>query len=137
MTRSEIKDYLNNSFEKTNYAQSIRKSKSVENITIADLDFIDILRDLYYKIIGNMNIFESNNMWTISNRQKHLIEEISNICNNISHIEKLKLIHIHMYDDLYWQIYDYFDDYGNKNENICKEEIGLIVDFFEMLFDGE
>ena len=133
--RSEIKEYLNSSFEKTNYAQNIRNSKDIGNITITDLDFMEILKDLYSKIVQSYDSFVSNKDWTISDRQKYLVEVIVNIGSDISSIDNLQLIHIHIYDDLYWQIYDYFDDYGNQNDTICREEIDVILGCFELIFN--
>lgn len=133
--RSEIKEYLNSSFEKTNYAQNIRNSKDIGNITITDLDFMKILKDLYSKIVQSYDSFVSNKDWTISDRQKYLVEVIVNINSDISSIDNLQLIHVHIYDDLYWQIYDYFDDYGNQNDTICREEIDVILGCFELIFN--
>lgn len=129
--RSEIKEYLNSLFEKTNYAQNIRNSKSVENITIADLDFMEVLKDLYSKIVQSYDGFVSNKDWAISDRQKYLVDGIANISKDIYGIENLQLRHMQMYDDLYWQIYDYFDDYGNQNDVICREEVDMIIDLIK------
>lgn len=122
MERSKIREYLNTEFKSTNYCKKIRntnKPESLKTLSIADLDFIEILKEFYSQLKLNYNTFKSDENWVPSTRQQYLLDSLSNINKDISHKDKIKLTNnyiMHLYDDFYWQIWDYFDDYNNLNE---------------------
>lgn len=138
LTRSEIKKHLNDAFKKTNYYKEIRNSKNLvaQNVNINDLDFVDILKEFYLQVKNNFNNLVSNGNWKASDRQNYLIELIDNLNNDILNINNLQLKDINVLDDLYWQIYDYFDDYGNKNELVYVEEMNIILTKLETLLNN-
>lgn len=133
LTRSNIKEYLDNGFKNTNYCKKVRGTielKTLKTMSFDDLDFIGILRNLYSQIQFEYNSLNTNDNWIPSDRQKAVLENLSNISNDILNNDEIKLKNnfiLHLYDDFYWGIWDYFDDYNNKNEEIVKEEINLIL----------
>ena len=133
LTRNNIKEYLDNGFRNTNYCKKVRGTievKTLKKMSFDDLDFIGILRNLYSQIQFEYNSLNTNDNWIPSDRQKAVLENLSNISNDILNNEEIKLKNnfiLHLYDDFYWGIWDYFDDYNNKNEEIVKEEINLIL----------
>ena len=137
--REKIKKYLNNTFLASSYYKKVNASNKVEvlkTMTFVDLDFIAALKTLFEGIKNNYNIFETKDNWKPSLRQKALINVITNIKEDISHNDNIKennVLYIELIEDFYWQIYDYFDDYGNK-EQLYKEEVDLLLptikDFF-------
>ena len=140
LTRSNIKEYLDNGFKNTNYYKQTRETDFLQTwktMPINDLDFIEVLKDFFSLLNLNYNLFKTNVNWTPSGRQKAVIETLSLISNDIRlhNNGEVKLKHyedlIHLYDDFYWQIWDYFDDYNNKNKEIVKEEINLILPILE------
>lgn len=140
LTRSNIKEYLDNGFKNTNYYKQTRETDFLQTwktMPINDLDFIEVLKDFFSLLNLNYNLFKTNVNWTPSGRQKAVIETLSLISNDIRlhNNGEVKLKHyedlIRLYDDFYWQIWDYFDDYNNKNKEIVKEEINLILPILE------
>ncbi len=140
LTRSNIKEYLDNGFTNTNYCKKVRGTnflQTCKTISINDLDFIEVLKEFFSLLNFNYNSFKTNASWAPSGRQKSVIETLSIISNDISlnnngdvKLRRLEDL-IHLYDDFYWEIWDYFDDYNNKNEEIVKEEINLILPILE------
>ena len=136
-TRSKIREYLDAGFKNTNYYKKVRGTSeltTLKSMSILDLDFIDILKEFYAQLNLNYNSFKSNAEWAPSARQQFLLETMSTTIDDISHIDdtKLKNNHdLHLYDDLFCQIEDYFDDYNNSNDQISKEEINLIIPILE------
>ena len=67
-----------------------------------------------------------------------MIEITNSINADLSQPDKKNLannVFLHMYEDFYWEVYDYFDDYNNKNEKVYKEEVDLIIPVIEKFFD--
>lgn len=137
LTRSNIKEYLDNGFKNTNYCKKVRgtiKLEILKTMSLDDLDFIGILRNLYSQIQFEYNSLNTNDNWVPSDRQKTILETLSNISDNILNNDEIELKNkfiLHLYDDFYWGIWDYFDDYNNKNEEIVKKEISLILSVLE------
>lgn len=143
LTRSNIKEYLDNGFRNSNFYNKSKKTNFVETLkiwktmSINDLDFIEVIKEFFLLLNLNYNSFKTNVSWAPSGRQKAMLETLSIINNDISlhNNGEVKLRHhedlIHLYDDFYWEIWDYFDDYNNKNEEIVKEEINLILPILE------
>lgn len=140
LTRSKIKEYLDSNFRNSTYYKNIagkNKLETLKTMSVKDLDFIAILNNLLLQIKEDYKFFESNLNWVSSNRQKKLIEITNSINSDISQPDKKNLpnnLFLHMYEDFYWEVYDYFDDYNNKNEQIYKEEIDLIIPVVENFF---
>jgi len=141
LTRSKIKEYLDSNFKNSTYYKNIagkNKFEELKTMSVKDLDFIAILSKLLSQIKEECNLFESNLNWVASTRQKKLIEIINSINADLSQPDKKNLannVFLHMYEDFYWEVYDYFDDYNNKNEKVYKEEVDLIIPVIEKFFD--
>ena len=140
LTRSKIKEYLDSNFKNSTYYKNIagkNKFEELKTMSVKDLDFIAILSKLLSQIKEECNLFESNLNWVASTRQKKLIEIINSINADLSQPNKKNLannVFLHMYEDFYWEVYDYFDDYNNKNEKVYKEEVDLIIPVIEKFF---
>jgi len=140
LTRSKIKEYLDSNFKNSTYYKNIagkNKFEELKTMSVKDLDFIAILSKLLSQIKEECNLFESNLNWVASTRQKKLIEIINSINADLSQPDKKNLannVFLHMYEDFYWEVYDYFDDYNNKNEKVYKEEVDLIIPVIEKFF---
>ncbi len=142
LTRKNIKQYLDDGFAATEYSKKIKgvsKLIALKDMAIDDLDFINILRNLFENIKNNYSSFMSNAQWKPSDRQNHLLEVIGNICDDILYDDKTKTskpnLYLSFFEDLYWQVYDYFDDYGNKNDSLYKEEVDLVLKKLEKFFE--
>jgi|GEM_PF-3038166 len=147
--RSSIVKYLNDGMANSKYAKTIREmgdkttwaSKELEalkTMTYDDFDFIDVLKELFNQIKVNYSMFVSDPKWTPSNRQECLLGILDQVINSILHEdygEKRHNYYLYNFQEFYWESYDYFHDYGNKNETLCKEEIDLIIPYFERFFD--
>ena len=63
LTRSNIKEYLDNGFKNTNYYKKVRGTIELETLktmSFDDLDFIGILRNLYSQIKFEYNSLNTN-----------------------------------------------------------------------------
>jgi len=140
LTRGKIKEYLDSNFKNSTYYKNIagkNKFEELKTMSVKDLDFIAILSKLLSQIKEEYNLFEPNLNWVASTRQKKLIEIINSINADLSQPDKKNLannVFLHMYEDFYWEVYDYFDDYNNKNEKVYKEEVDLIIPVIEKFF---
>jgi len=140
LTRSKIKEYLDSNFKNSTYYKNIagkNKFEELKTMSVKDLDFIAILSKLLSQIKEEYNLFEPNLNWVASTRQKKLIEITNSINADLSQPNKKNLannVFLHMYEDFYWEVYDYFDDYNNKNEKVYKEEVDLIIPVIEKFF---
>jgi len=141
LTRGKIKEYLDSNFKNSTYYKNIagkNKFEELKTMSVKDLDFIAILSKLLSQIKEEYNLFEPNLNWVASTRQKKLIEITNSINADLSQPNKKNLannVFLHMYEDFYWEVYDYFDDYNNKNEKVYKEEVDLIIPVIEKFFD--
>lgn len=136
INRSNIKKLLNDGFTNSEYCKRVRHTNEFETLktmTFADLDFLENLKTLFEQIKKEYNSFCYDKGWVPSKRQEALIEIISRISEEIlnNNDKTNNAIFLHLFDDFYWQIYDYFEDYGNKKETIVKEEIDLIFSVVE------
>ena len=105
------------------------KLETLKTMTFSDLDFLKNLDETFLYIKENYDFFVSNTKWCPSVRQKHVLDVLEKTNNDIlnnSDIKTKNNLFLQLYDDFYWGVYDYFDDYGNKNEELSKEEIDLI-----------
>jgi len=140
LTRGKIKEYLDSNFKNSTYYKNIagkNKFEELKTMSVKDLDFIAILSKLLSQIKEEYNLFEPNLNWVASTRQKKLIEITNSINADLSQPNKKNLannVFLHMYEDFYWEVYDYFDDYNNKNEKVYKEEVDLIIPVIEKFF---
>lgn len=140
LTRSKIKEYLDSNFKNSTYYKNIagkNKFEELKKMSVKDLDFVAILSKLLSQIKEEYNLFEPNLNWEASTRQKKLIEITNSINADLSQPDKKNLannVFLHMYEDFYWEVYDYFDDYNNKNEKVYKEEVDLIIPVIEKFF---
>ncbi len=131
--REKIKKYLNNTFLASDYYNKVKGQNKVavlKEMTFAELDFVDALKKLFEGIKSSYNLFESKEGFVLSPRQKNLVEVVANINNDIKSNDKAKtnnVFYIELIEDFYWQVYDYFDDYGNQDETVYKEEIDVIL----------
>lgn len=135
LTRSQVRQYLNEGFKNSAYAKN---NRVVENdATIKDLDFIEVLKNLFALIQNNYNSFVSSPNWTASERQKTVANTSANIANELVNNAEIKYqgkMLAKLCEDFYWESYDYFDDYKNQNEQICKEEVDYVLNIFEVFF---
>lgn len=132
ITRDKVKQMLDEGFRNSSYCKKVRGTNQLEalkTMTFSDLDFLKILDETFLYIKENYDSFVSNTKWGPSVRQKHVLDVLEKTNNDIlnnSDIKTKNNLFLQLYDDFYWGVYDYFDDYGSKNEELSKEEIDLI-----------
>lgn len=132
ITRDKVKQMLDEGFRNSSYCKKVRGTNQLETLktmTFSDLDFLKNLDETFLYIKENYDSFVSNTKWGPSVRQKHVLDVLEKTNNDIlnnSDIKTKNNLFLQLYDDFYWGVYDYFDDYGNKNEELSKEEIDLI-----------
>lgn len=139
LKRNEIKHFMDIKYKNTTYYMNFSGVKNefllMETMALEKLDFIPILRNLYFEIQSNYKSLKSNK-WAPSQRQEYLIKQLNLLLNTISskNIETDKH-YIQNYYDFYWCVWDYFDDYNNKNDEVSKEEIDAINPILECFFN--
>ena len=105
LTRNKIKKYLDDGFKSTKYCKKVRGTNELEilkEMSVDDLDFMEILKSLLTQIKINYNSFKSNKNWTPSARQKSLLEILTDISNDITNNNEIKLknnLLLHQYED--------------------------------------
>ena len=133
LTRNKIKDFLNNSFSSTQYFKKVRGTVELETLkemTIADLDFVDTLHELLQHLSTNFDNFASNTNWQPSKRQLAVLDTLTTITEDILNNEEINLknnLYLHLFDEYYWNVYDYIDDYNNPDNQIYQEELKLLL----------
>ena len=130
LTRSEIKNYLDSAFKNTTYFKKVKGKNELEvlkSMNTSDLDFIDILKQFLSQLKLAYNKFMSNTDWTQSARQKAVLDSLVYTKNEFFSGNLNNGLKLHLCDDFYWGVYDYFEDYGNKNEVIYKEEVDAVL----------
>ena len=84
------------------------------------------------------NNYESLNSinWRPSKRQEYLIENLNYLLSKISDKNSYSAnrYYIQDYRDFYCEVWDYFDDYHNQNEEIYKEEMDQIIIILDKFF---
>ena len=75
----------------------------------------------------------NSSSWIPSDRQKFLIENLNHLLDVV--VDENNHYYIQDYRDFYWNVWDYFDDYNNKNEDISKEEMDQIILILDKFFD--
>ena len=140
LTRDAIRVLLKHGYERSDYAQK-REGKSAEernkmSYELHDFGFIFAYKSLLESIENNYKYLISDNKWKMSTRQEYLIQ--NRISYLIQEIEKGKFVE--NAENAFWEINDYFDDYGNKEQIICKEEFEKIIPYIEKftsIYDGK
>ena len=90
--------------------------------------------------LENLNIVENklfkmrqyviDEEYTLSERQKWAISTLKDIfAENFIDLEKQKREYRYFLSDIYWTIYDFFYDYGNKDPNLYKYELNCIYPY--------
>lgn len=136
LTRSKIRKYLDDEFGKTSYCKKVNGTMRfdiLKTMSVADLDFIEVIDNFYLNLKESYSLFPTLPDWTKSDRQKFLVMNLNDMCDDLvsEDIKKVNVRYLQTYVDIFWNIYDYFDDYGNKNETIYKEEVEGIFPIFE------
>ena len=131
LNRSNIKKFMDDKYSNTEYYKKIKDLNEfliMEDMKLNDLDYLYILRDLLLEIKNNYESLTSS-VWKPSKRQEYLIESLNNTLTNL--INKNNYVanryYIQDYRDFYFEVWDYFDDYHNQNEEIVKEEMDQII----------
>ncbi len=140
LTRSNITKYLNDGYLNSTYYKKVKTpwlSKDELDkagvYSVADLDFLECLKVVFFELKENYDSFISNPDWAISLRQNRMLEYLKRYFAETEGNNKNVIIRESI--DFYWTAYDYFHDYGNKNETLCKEEIDLVLPLFVKFFD--
>lgn len=138
ITREYIKEYLDSGFKKTNYFKQTRPNLNLEKLktmTVEDLDFINCLKDVVVLIKKEYETLVSNPKWEPSNRQKAMLDSLKVIVEDLKD-ENLKnnnkTRYLKLYEDFYWSVWDYFEDYKNLDKSIYKEEVDKILPILEI-----
>ena len=134
LNRSEIKKFMDEELKKSNYYSKTNELKDEFNImnsmSLKDLDYLDILKVLLKEIKNNYdNLIEGS--WVASKRQEFLINNLNRTLNEIESDN----CDMQGYRDFYFNVWDYFDDYGNKNEDIAKEEMDPLILILDRFFN--
>ena len=120
-TRNFIKNDLNN-------AGNINNAKSIE-----EFDSYIKIKYLINKLkVPNLSIYNvpSKPDWKMSRRQEHVIQLLKDTVEYI----KNKKWRTCDFTDAYWFVWDYFNDYENKEDIICKEEFDVILPVITELY---
>ena len=111
--RSEIWKFFHNIDKSFNKESNEEASRMAYHMMLKFLDYL----------LKNEISYRENEL--LSDRQKYLIEILNNIINDINNKE-IKMQRF-LIQDLYWNIADFFYDYGNKDENIYDDELTQIM----------
>ena len=133
LTREVIKSVLNDRYKLFPFAQKRKGKDSAERnklkYELSDFDFVFEYKSLLDRIKANYEHLISNKDWQMSTRQDCVIK--TNITNLVLKLRQENTLE--NFDKIYWEISDYFDDYGNKEQVVCKEEFNMIVPYIEKL----
>lgn len=139
LNRSNIKKFMDDKYSNTEYYKKIKDLNEfliMEDMKLNDLDYLYILRDLLLEIKNNYESLTSS-VWKPSKRQEYLIESLNKTLTNL--INKNNYVanryYIQDYRDFYCEVWDYFDDYHNQNEEIVKEEMDQIILILDKFLD--
>ena len=139
LKRSSIKKFMDEKYKTTKYYQKTKDKKQAffvnEEMSLKDLDFIDILKGLFLNIKANYDGL-SLTKWVPSKRQEYLLESINSMIDDmVSNAFPSNRYYIEEHSNFYWEVWDYFDDYNNVNEEISKEEMNSIMILLEKFFN--
>ena len=154
ITREDIRRFLNRAYKESDYCAKIENLSSDEiakvqsQMHVNDCSFLFAFEDIYKKLGFSIELIVLNDQWKPSMRQKYLLE--NNISNYLEELIKydyyshkdLEIVdgynakrcrNIENYVNIFWEIYDYFDNYGDKTSIICFEEFMKVAPYIFIL----
>ena len=136
INRKSIYNFFNESFENTQYCKkykNVNYIKDFENISLKDLDFIAVIKEFAGLLKSAFNSLPYVKDWKPSGRQQFVTISLNQKIGDImsgEYIEKKSRL-VRLYEDSYWDIFDYFYDYGNPNPIVNKMEVESILAVIE------
>jgi len=132
LTKHYITNYLDCFMKCSTYAQKVKEKNKLEclkTITLADLDYIEGLKNLLKQIKADYPSLPSNINWKATETQKYMPQQLKERIEDIKHNEQLKSKnnqYLLTFEDFYWNTWDYFY-YSDYHGQITKEEFNPII----------
>ena len=136
LTRSNIVKFLDDGYSQTQYCKKFKNVnviKDFDNISLLDLDYIEVLEKFASLLKNAFNSLPYVKDWKPSGRQQFVTISLNQRIGDLidGRFKDKKNLLVRLYEDCFWDVYDYFYDYGNPDPVVNKLEVESMLAVME------